>query len=197
MSARLLLLSDFDGTLTRGDSFAQFLWFAVPLPKLAVGSIWLTIRFLFLFFSGKWSNEAGKAAVLSAFFKGKTEAELAALGARFCHARLPKILRPTLLARLRHDRASGARVVIVSASPDVWLRPFCDTEGFDLICTLLAFDAEGRFQGRLATPNCNGAEKARRIRAAYDLATFTHIVAFGNSSGDAAMFALAHEVWRY
>jgi phosphatidylglycerophosphatase C len=149
-------------------------------PKIAFGFYFLDNQvFIFVFF---WK-----------MVKRKTEAELATLGARFCLERLPQFLRPTLLARLRQGHQSGARVVIVSASPDVWLRPFCAAEGFDLICTMLAFDAVGRFSGQLATPNCNGAEKARRIRAAYDLAAFARIVAFGNSAGDAAMLALAHE----
>ena len=49
--------------------------------------------------------------------------------------------------------------------------------------------------GAFATPNCNREEKARRIRAAFDLQQFASIIAYGNSSGDAAMFALAQEAW--
>ncbi len=213
MTKPTLHLCDFDGTLTRGDSFVRFLIFAVPLPRLALGGIVLLFHFSVLFLKGKWSNEAGKTAVLSYFFKGKTLEEMQALGEHFCQQKLPTLLRLELLALLRQARRDGHKVVIVSASVDTWLRPFCETEGFDLLCTALEFLANEnkatplsghpplpevlRFSGHLATPNCNGAEKVRRIQGAYALHSFERIVAYGNSKGDAAMFGLAEEVFKF
>lgn len=196
MIGQRLHLCDFDGTLTRGDSLLRFLLFAVPLPHLLAGSFISALKFLGLIFSGKWSNEAAKAAVLSTFFKGKSVAEMKALGEEFCQKKIRTMLRAELLERLRKALQNDETVVIVSASPDVWLRPFCAEEGFDLLCTELEFDS-GQFRGNFATPNCNGAEKARRILAAYDLDSFEKIIAYGNSKGDAAMFALADEVVRF
>ena len=191
-----LHLCDFDGTLTRGDSFVRFLLFAVPLHQLALGGFVLIFKLLDLIFSGKWSNGAGKAAVLAEFFKGKTAEEMGGLGARFCQQKMPALLRTELLESLRQAFQMGETVVIVSASPDVWLRPFCAEEGFDLLCTELEF-VGGQFRGKFATPNCNGPEKACRIQAAYDLSSFQKMIAYGNSKGDAAMFALADEVFRF
>ncbi len=124
ISGQHLHLCDFDGTLTRGDSFVRFLLFAVPLPRLIAGGFVLPLKFSALFFSGKWSNEAGKAAVLSAFFKGKSTAEMKKLGEEFGQKKLPALLRNELLEDLRNAFQNGETVVIVSASPDVWLRPF-------------------------------------------------------------------------
>ena len=104
------------------------------------------------------------------------------------------MLRADMLVRLREYQAEGAVVALVSASSDIWLRPFCQAESIKMICTELAFEA-GKFSGKLATPNCNGQEKARRVRAAFDLNQFDKIIAFGNSNGDAAMLALANEAW--
>lgn len=191
-----LHLCDFDGTLTRGDSLIRFLWFAVPKNRLIAGAMVLPFQFLRLFFAGKWSNEAGKKAVLAFFFKGHSRKGMEQSGAAFCALVLPAQLRNDLLAKLRGAREEGDKVVVVSASVDIWLRPFCEAEGFDYLCTELAFEG-GIFSGQLATPNCNGAEKARRIREAYDLTKFARIVAYGNSAGDEAMFALAGEVLRF
>ena len=119
-----------------------------------------------------------------------------ALGEDFYRKKITIMLRLELLERLRHATQGGETVVIVSASPDVWLRPFCASEGFGLLCTELEFEA-GIFTGGFATPNCNGAEKARRIQAAYDLRVFEKISAYGNSRGDAAMFALADSVFKF
>ncbi|MBC7776374.1 MAG: haloacid dehalogenase-like hydrolase [Phycisphaerae bacterium] len=195
-NSQRLHLCDFDGTLTKGDSFVRFLLFAVPLPQLAVGGFELIFKFLGLIFSGKWSNAAGKAAVLSEFFKGKTVEELEALGSKFCQQKMPTLLRAELLGSLRQVLKNGETVVVVSASPDLWLRPFCAAEGFELLCTELEF-VGGQFTGKFATLNCNWEEKARRIQAAYNLGEFEKVIAYGNSIGDAAMFALADEVFRF
>ncbi len=189
-------LCDFDGTLTHEDSFVRFLWFAVPLPGLLGGGIVLIFRFLALIISGQWSKGAGKAAVLSVFFKGKTDREMAAKGTDFCQKKIPAMLRTPLFKQLLSVHQKGETVVIVSASPDLWLRPFCAEIGFGLLCTELKF-VEGKFTGKFATPNCNGAEKALRIKSAYALHTFDKIMAYGNSKGDEAMFELATKVFKF
>jgi HAD superfamily hydrolase (TIGR01490 family) len=194
--AKTLHLCDFDGTLTRSDSLLHFLWFVVPMPRLVVGAFRLSFKFLGLFFSGKWSNSAAKAAVLAIYLEGKTRSELQTLGEAFCQQKLPLLLRTDLLNQLQLAQQAGETVVVVSASPDLWLEPFCRTAGFGLICTELSYESD-IFRGQFATPNCNGPEKARRILAAYDLRAFDSIVAYGNSSGDAAMFDLAHKVLKF
>ncbi|MFN0174550.1 MAG: HAD-IB family hydrolase [Saprospiraceae bacterium] len=196
ISGRHLHLCDFDGTLTQGDSFVRFLLFTVPLPRLIVGGFVLVLRFSGLIFSGKWSNEAAKAAVLSVFFRGKSVAEMKTLGEEFCQKKIRALLRTELLERLRQALQKGETVVVVSASPNIWLQPFCAEERFDLLCTELEFES-GQFTGNFSTPNCNGAEKARRIHASFDLNAFEKVTAYGNSKGDAAMFALADEAIRF
>lgn len=193
---RQLHLCDFDGTLAHGDSLRRFLWFALPASRLVWGSMVVAFKFFTLLFSGKWSNEAGKAALLSTFFRGRTTVAMKALGAGFYSKKIPGLLRTDLLEKLRMAVKNGETVVIVSASLDLWLRPFCKLEGFDLLCTELKF-MDGKFTGRLATPNCNGPEKAKRILAAYNLAFFDKITAYGNSTGDHAMFELADEVFKF
>lgn len=189
MQPKTLALFDFDGTLTKGDSLSRFLWFAVPLPKLFVGAILVGFRFLRLAWSGAWTNEKAKEILLATFFKGFPREALYELGEAFCQQKLPAMLRPERMGQLEAYKVAGATVVLVSASPDIWLRPFCAIAGIQLICTELAFES-GIFTGKLATPNCNGHEKARRVRAAFDLNDFDEIVAFGNSMGDAEMLAL-------
>lgn len=191
-----LHLCDFDGTLTKDDSFVRFMLFAVPLPQLVAGGVVLIFKFLGMMLSGKWSNGAGKAAVLSLFFKSKTVAEMSAMGEEFHRKKMPAMLRSELLESMRGAIKNGETVAIVSASTDLWLRPFCKAEGFDLLCTELAFEG-GKFTGLFAALNCNGAEKARRIRASYDLDSFDKITAYGNSDGDTEMFALADKVVRF
>lgn len=203
-----LVLFDFDGTLTTGDSLREYLLFAAQWGRKRgrEGRRWLAwrrllaavprlaIRLLRLLFSGRWSNGGAKESVIAFFFAGKTETEMRALAGRFFREIMPTRLRGDMLALLRQWRDAGATVAVVSASLDLWLEPFCRAEAVRMVCTRAEF-AEGRFTGRFATPNCNYSEKARRIRAAFELDVYGKIVAYGNSRGDAAMFALAHEAW--
>lgn len=201
---RILHLCDFDGTLTRGDTLFHFLRFAAgPLTWLRA-MVLVPKCFLGLWLSGRWSKDRAKETLLSVFFKGRTRRDLEASGMAFCDQRLPAMMRRDLFTQLQLLVQQGEQVVIVSASLDIWLKPFCQTQGFELLCTELEFKKNGassdempRFTGRFAVPNCNREEKARRVRAVYPLGQFDRIIAYGNSGGDEAMFALAHEVVRF
>ncbi|HLP92579.1 MAG TPA: HAD family hydrolase [Saprospiraceae bacterium] len=202
--ASILHLCDFDGTLTTSDSLLHFLWFASGPGQWLRALVLVPCYFTGLLLQGKWSNARAKEGLLRIFFKGKARQELEAIGVAFCWEKLPGITRRALLDTLKAAADRGEQVVIVSASPEIWLAPFCREAGFALLCTELAYQQTGvfphetpRFTGYFATPNCNGAEKARRILEAYSLADFSHIIAYGNSRGDEAMFGLAHEVVRY
>lgn len=196
MNTKQLHLCDFDGTLLRRDSFVLFLGFTVPILPLVFGGMGLIFKFLGLIVVRKWSNSAAKAMVFSTYFKGRSRTEMQALAGSFCEQRIPALIRADLLKKLQNDRQNGDVVVIVSASPDLWLRPFCAAQGFELLCTALEF-VDDKFTGGFATPNCNGPEKAHRILAAYPLQSFDKIIAYGNSRGDEAMYALADEVFRF
>lgn len=198
----ILHLCDFDGTLTNGDTLLHFLWFALSPPNRLKIAFWAPWRFVVLLFSGRWSNDAAKEELISICFKGKTQLELEALGNAFCQEVLPGLIRYSLLETLQKARSRQERVVIVSASLDIWLKPFCRQEWFEVLCTELEYKKTGAleaplFTGNFELPNCNRAEKARRIQMAYFLPDFQHIIAYGNSEGDAAMFDLAHEVVRF
>jgi HAD superfamily hydrolase (TIGR01490 family) len=193
--SKRLVLFDFDGTLTRGDTFGAFLLFAVPWGKLLAGVFLLVFRLPALLFLEKDERaERAKAAILQIYFGGKSHRELQGLGSAFYEKRLTKMLRQEILDMLRSSRLAGDTVAVVSASMDIWLRPFCESEHIILICTELEYK-NGIFQGSFSTPNCNRQQKARRIREAFQLTDFQHVVAYGNSAGDYAMFELAQEAW--
>jgi len=171
------------------------MWFALgfwgilkALPTALFGIVKLLL-------SGSFSMANAKEALMAACFKGKSETVLRQLGSDFIAQKLPGFIRPQALEGLRSFRDQGCTVALVSASVDIWLQPFCTQEKIQLLCTELAFE-NSAFNGRFATPNCKYEEKAHRIRAAFVLKDFELIVAFGNSSGDQAMFNLADQAWK-
>lgn len=196
MSRPKLHLCDFDGTLYRGNSLLQYLLFAVPAGRLFTAGFQLAFRFAGMFLRGKWANDEGKQGLLATLFKGKSQEEMQASGAAFARKEIPPAIRPALLHVLKNAQAEGDRVVIVSASLDLWLRPYAASQGFELICTELEYSG-GIFTGGFARPNCNREEKVRRITAVISLSEYDKVIAYGNPGGDDAMFTLANEVFRF
>jgi phosphoserine phosphatase len=76
----------------------------------------------------------------------------------------------------------------------VWLRPFAEQEGVELLCTEAAY-THGLFMGEWQTPNCNGVEKRRRVELYFPDWAQHHITVYGNSAGDAALLNMADEAW--
>jgi phosphatidylglycerophosphatase C len=92
--------------------------------------------------------------------------------------------RPTALAMLEAHRNAGDRLVLLSASPDLYVPRIGRLLGFErTVCTEIRWRGE-RLDGGLVTPNRRGPEKLRclaEIRASYPgLPT----IAYGNSFSD-------------
>jgi phosphatidylglycerophosphatase C len=89
--------------------------------------------------------------------------------------------------------------VLASASLDPYLVPLGRLLAADeAVCTMLERGADGRLTGRLAGPNCRGAEKARRIRALLDERGLqeAEVWAYGDSDGDEPLLASADHALR-
>jgi len=77
---------------------------------------------------------------------------------------------------------------------DNYLTGWCQGINADLLATALEFK-EGRFSGKLATANCYGQEKVRRLQERYDLKKFDHIYAYGDSPSDLVLKSIATEFY--
>lgn len=189
--APALVAFDFDGTLTVRDSFNAFLkWRAGP-ARWTAGVLRLSpalVRYVFNRNRGKL-----KAAAVREFLKGATQAEIEADARAFAELHAPSLFRPDALAVWRRWRAKGARMVIVTASPDITVAPFARGLGADmLIGTRLAFDQNDRALGVLAGPNCRAKEKVVRLKEAFG-EDVRLTAAYGDTSGDTEMLAIADE----
>ena len=118
---------------------------------------------------------------------------LATLAAGFSREFLPDVVRPEMLEQIRWHKEQQHTVVIVSGSLDLYLRPWCEQLGLQLICNRLE-SQDGRLTGRYAGGDC-GPRKVEHIRRQFDLSRYVRIHAYGDSSEDKPMLALAHERW--
>jgi HAD superfamily hydrolase (TIGR01490 family) len=186
-----LALFDFDGTVTRSDTWTPFMRLAVRPARLLLGQVLLAPMVL-AYRAGIVSASKARQAAARVGFYGENAAALRELGAGYAATVLPGTIRPAALDRIEWHRRQGDEVVIVSASLDVYIRPWCEAQGLDYICTTLE-EHGGRLTGRYVDGDCAGAEKARRIQLRYELSRYPVIFGYGDSGEDRPMLDLAHK----
>jgi HAD superfamily hydrolase (TIGR01490 family) len=180
---------DFDGTITTKDTLLEFIKFSKGSLRFYIGfllnSPWLVAYKLKLI-----SNQVAKERILCFFFR-KTPLSLFDQQCReFADQVIPALLRPKAMTEISQLQQQGIPVVIVSASPENWIRPWAASMQLELIATRLQItgnELTGKIEGR----NCYGKEKVRRIEQLYSLSDFTDTYAYGDSSGDRPMLAVA------
>jgi phosphatidylglycerophosphatase C len=180
---------DFDGTLTTRDSFTAFLKWRAGSARYALGLVRLAPAALAYLFH----RDRGriKQAATREFLKGAPRAQIEAEARDFADRVSGSLLRPDALATWERWRSNAARLVIVTASPDLVVAPFAQRLGADdLLGTRLAFDAQDQATGGFATPNCRGPEKVVRLKAAFGDGVMLK-AAYGDTGGDREMLALA------
>lgn len=180
---------DFDGTITVRDSFIAFLKWRAGGLRYAAGMVKLAPSGLA--YLGHRNRGRIKAAATREFLAGATRAELEAEAKTFAEEAAPYLLRGDAIQAWKRWRTRRAKLVIVTASPDIIVAPFARGLGADaLIATELAFDMNDRATGGFSTPNCRGPEKVKRLKAVFgeDLQLKA---AYGDTSGDREMLKIA------
>lgn len=189
---RSAVFFDFDGTLTHGDSLLPFLRMLVGGPRFFL-KIAMLSPVLAAYVTRLLRNDIAKEIVLRGFLQGMKREDLEDFGRLFASRRLPSMLRPAGMERLRWHQAQGHVCVLVSASLDIYLAPWAATAGFDgWITSSLEIDAAGSATGRLQGGNCFGDQKVERIRAWLSDKDCIPEYAYGdNRTGDGPMLLFA------
>lgn len=185
---------DVDGTLTRRDTLLPFLQRLCGTRRLARGLARHGVA-LSAMAMGRVERDSVKEALLVHLLAGRNVEAVRAAGVDYAGFLLrANRLRPDTLARLKAHQDAGHRVVLVSASPEVYLAPLGRHLGVDAVLgTGLEEDGDGRLTGRLAGRNCRGPEKVARLEAWLDGAGAPYLYAYGDSAGDRELLACAHE----
>ena len=136
--------------------------------------------------------ELAKKSFIASVLKGEREIKINRKVLAFFDEYYPKIIRESALDFFKNIDKNNTTFYLVSASLDIWVRPFAKKMGMTLIATEAQF-VEGRFTGDFQTKNNNGEEKVKRIKQVIGDQKFDKIIAFGDTSGDKPMLAFAHE----
>ena len=136
------------------------------------------------------TNAEAKEKLLQLFFKGTPVAEFQSICNRFMTQRLPELIRPKALEMIRRLKSDKTEIVVVSASADNWVKPWCDENGIHFIGSCLEV-INDKVTGKLNGPNCNHSEKVNRIKSNYRLSDYQEIYCYGDTKGDKPMLGLA------
>jgi HAD superfamily hydrolase (TIGR01490 family) len=182
---------DFDGTLTYVDSLLPFLRAVVGTLRFTRHLAELTPTLL-AYKSGRLSNHEAKQQVLAHFLAGQKLANLEQIAGHFIQHTLPYLLRRNALQRLAWHQHQNHRCVLVSASLELYLKPWADRVGFtEVLGSRLELTAAGLVTGRLNGKNCYGEEKPRRLAELLGERCYYRLYAYGDSRGDQALLDYA------
>ncbi len=188
-----VVLFDLDGTITRHDTLTPYALRYVIRHPWRLPRLSMVLPALVGFALGSVDRGRLKGALIRASLGSLRADELRLWTAAFLDA----LFRGGLFDAARNEidrlRRDGALLVLMSASPDLYVPAIGERLGFArTICSRVRWRG-AVLDGRLEGPNCRGEEKARRLgelRLEFPAARFG---AYGNSRADLAHMRKADE----
>jgi phosphatidylglycerophosphatase C len=181
---------DLDGTLTWRDTLLPFLaGYALRHPA-RLKTLW-RLPLAIAGYLGDPDRGLLKSRVIRAVMGGDRRATVEAWAEAFVgslHRR--RVFRPAALAAVEAHRAAGGHLVLLSASPDLYVPGIGRLLGFErTLCTEVEWrhnvrPEEDRLDGALRTPNRRDEEKSRCLAWLRTEYPNLPVVAYGNSRSD-------------
>ncbi len=178
-------LFDLDGTLTCRDTLMPFLTgYALRHPARLL-RLWRLAPALIEYAVRGRDRGRLKSRVIGAVMGGDRRSEIEIWAESFVSALGPRrAFRPAALAALAAHRAAGDHLVLLSASPDLYVPLIGRLLGFECtLCTELVWQGD-RLNAALKTPNRRGEEKLRCLESLRSKYPGFTVVAYGNSRSD-------------
>jgi phosphatidylglycerophosphatase C len=156
---------DLDGTITRGDTYLSFLIHTLRRrPHRATRLIGLLLA-AGRFKLGRLSNDELKSIFLTAIVGGSRRDEVARHVDSFLPRCLHRMIKPEALARIEWHRSRGHRLVLASASVDLYVTRLGAHLRFDETISTRTAWQDDRLTGALDGPNLRGEAKLAAVRA--------------------------------
>ncbi len=186
---------DFDGTLTHRDTLVPFLLQVVGLGHF-VRNAFVLLPTLSAYGLRIIRNDVAKQRVLSRFFAGMHIDTLRGKATEFAEHQLPGLIRPEAARRFAWHKQQGHRCIVISASLEIYVRPWALSKGFDdVLATQLETRADGSVSGNLLGENCFGSEKVKRLDALLGARSSYILYAYGDSRGDKELLSVADHAY--
>jgi phosphatidylglycerophosphatase C len=185
-------LFDLDGTLTHGDTLLPFLAGYLARHPLRLARLWRLGPGVLAYALGARDRGLLKSRAIRAVMAGDARTLVEGWAEQFVADLKPRgVFRAAALAVLEAHRAAGDRLVLLSASPDLYVPLIGRLLGFErTVCTEIRWNGD-RLDGGLRTPNRWGAEKVRCLEQLREDYAHAPVTAYGNSLSDIPHLALA------
>ncbi len=158
-----LIVFDLDGTLTRKDTYIPFLLgFLVRNPWRIYRTIHLPLAVLMYLFKMK-DNTWLKLVFLNAFMGGVSRKKLEPWVNSFSETVVNQGMRVNALEILSKHKKQDCKLVLASASLDIYVEAIGKKLGFDTIISTKAEYERDCLTGNITTKNCYGDEKVNRV----------------------------------
>jgi phosphatidylglycerophosphatase C len=186
-----LAVFDLDGTITRHDTLLPYLAGFVRQHPRRWPALWRIVPAL-LGYAARHDRGRLKSHLIRAVMGGEPRATIDAWSERFVQGLEPRgaFHRVALEAVAAHRRA-GDHLVLLSASPDLYVPRIGELLGFErTLCTEVRWEGE-RLDGELLSANRRDAEKARCLTWLRSQYPGLPVIAYGNSASDLPHLRLA------
>jgi len=181
---------DLDGTLTWRDTLLPYLMGYVVRHPSHWLRLWRLIPAIIDYLTLHRDRGLLKSRVIRAVMGGDRRQQIDAWSDAFVASlERRRAFRPAALAMLEAHRTAGDRLVLLSASPDLYVPRIGRLLGFErTLCTELEWrnadsDAD-RLDGALRTPNRRGEEKSKCLAWLRTQYLGLPLLAYGNSDSD-------------
>jgi phosphatidylglycerophosphatase C len=179
-----IALFDLDGTLTWRDTLLPFmLGYLRRRPHRALG-LWRLPTALARYWQDR-DRGMLKSSVIRMLMRNEKRSVLDAWAQNFvADLKRKQRFRPVALAVVEAHRAAGDHLVLLSASPDLYVPQIGKMLSFErTLCTEIEWQGE-RLDGRLKTPNRRGEEKLHCLTWLRKEYPDSPVIAYGNSASD-------------
>jgi phosphatidylglycerophosphatase C len=182
---------DLDGTITRRDTLWPYLrgW-ARRHPR---ADFWPRASCAAAGFARDRDRGRLKSRLIRIAMGGAARRDVAAWTAGYVASLGDAELCPGALEAIARHRAAGDRLVLLSASVDLYVPDIGRRFGFDeTICTTVAWDGD-RLDGALTSENRRGVEKRRCVESLRGSHPALRAVAYANAASDFPHFEAVDE----
>lgn len=158
--SRSIAVFDLDGTLTKTDTFKRFLLKgAVSNPACITRLPYLSIQFIRNKL-GQISNGDLKRGFLSAIFSTIEPSNIKKISRALANETICNNLRRLALEKIKAHRIAGDRLILATASLDVYASEIAKILKFDdVIATRCSTNIHGGLSGELDGPNLKSEQK--------------------------------------
>lgn len=181
---------DFDVTITMKDTFVPFLYWV--FGRKTVYKTFIKLLPEAIKVACKLSDrDKFKEKIIAALFTNQPIKPLKVMGAGYASSFTP-LIRLKARERIKWHKEQGHRLIMVSASLNLYLEKAAKDLGFDdLLCTELE-EHEELFTGHLNGKNCRCQGKVNKLQELLGDLSQYELYAYGDSDGDKQMLAIAN-----